>query len=158
MNSYRQIYYHLVFGTKNRENSIPEEHCTLLYKYIWGIIKKKGCNLYRINGMQEHIHIFTDLHPSICLADFIKDIKVSSSFWLKNHDNFPKWNGWANGSGSFTCSHKEKDSVISYIKGQKEHHKKVSFIEEYEGLLNEYGIPWIFRMILTPVPGILTPL
>ncbi len=142
MNSYRQIYYHLVFGTKNRVKSIPEQHCTLLYKYIWGIIKEKGCTLYRINGIQEHIHLFTDLHPSVCLADFVKDIKIASSIWLKNHDNFPKWNGWAKGSGSFTCSHKEKDRVITYIKNQKEHHKKVPFIDEYEELLREYGIPY----------------
>ncbi len=49
-----------------------------LYKYIWGILKKKNCHLYRINGVEDHIHIFTHLHPSISLANLIKDTKLAS--------------------------------------------------------------------------------
>jgi len=77
--SYRQIYYQIVFGTKHREATITERNCKELYKYIWGIIKNSKCNLYRINGTEDHIHIFSDLHPAIALADYVKDIKVASS-------------------------------------------------------------------------------
>ena len=58
MSSHRQIFYHIVFGTKHRELTIAEAYCEELYKYIFGVIKNNNCKLYRINGMEDHIHIF----------------------------------------------------------------------------------------------------
>ena len=142
MASYRQIYYHIVFGTKNHKQTLPDEHCEELYKYIWGIIKNKNCKLYRINGSKEHLHFISDLHPSISLADFVKDIKIASSIWLKQNGKFSKFEGWAEGYGAFTISHNDRDRVIEYIKNQKEHHKKVTFIDEYKSLLQEFGIEY----------------
>ena len=63
MGTYRQIFYQIVFSTKNRIPCIAKPHEDALYKYIWGIITKRKCNLYRINGMEDHIHIMSDLHP-----------------------------------------------------------------------------------------------
>ncbi len=60
MASYRQIYYHIVFGTLNHKPTISDEHCEELFKYIWGIVKNKNCKLYRINGSKEHLHLLTD--------------------------------------------------------------------------------------------------
>lgn len=105
--SYRQIFYHIVFATKHRKPVLTEAYCKELYAYIYGIIKAKGCHLYRINGMEDHLHIFTDLHPNICLADFIKDIKVASSLWMKTSGKFPHFEHWQKGYGAFTCSIKE---------------------------------------------------
>jgi len=140
MASYRQIFYHHVLGTKGRRPTIPESHCEELYKYIWGIVKNKGCILYRINGISDHIHLLTDLPPAICLADLIKDTKIASSKWMKANKDFPNWKGWADGYGSFTLSLREKDRVIDYIKRQKEHHQKESFLDEYKRMLTENGI------------------
>lgn len=89
MSSFKQVYYQIVFGTKYRKATIPEEHYEKLYKYIWDIIDEKKCHLYRINGVEDHIHIFSDLHPSIALADYIKDIKVASNDWMKESGLFP---------------------------------------------------------------------
>ena len=100
--SYTQIYYQIVFGTKNRKHTIAETHCKELYKYIYGLIQNKQCKLYRINGIEDHIHIFSDLHPSIALADYIKDIKIASSKWMKESGRFPDFIGWQDGYGAFT--------------------------------------------------------
>lgn len=140
MSSYRQIFYQIVFGTKHREPTIAEEHCEELYKYIWGIVKGNNCKLYRINGVEDHIHIFSDLHPSVSLADYIKDIKVASSLWMKEGGKFLQFRGWQVGYGAFTYSIREKDKIINYVKKQKEHHKKENFYDEYKRLLTENGI------------------
>jgi REP element-mobilizing transposase RayT len=79
MNSYRQILYHIVFCTYRRENTLPEEHHEELYRYIWGIIKKRNSVLYRMNGTENHIHILSDLHPGIALSDYIKEIKTATN-------------------------------------------------------------------------------
>ncbi|CAD7816429.1 hypothetical protein CHRY9390_03167 [Chryseobacterium aquaeductus] len=135
MSTFRQIYYHIVFSTKHRKPVLSIEHEDQLYKYIWGIVKNKNCKLYRINGMPDHIHLFTDLHPAVSLSSFVKDIKVSSNLWIKQSGLFPDFEEWQTGYGAFTYSEREKDMIMSYIKNQKEHHKNESFEVEYKNLL-----------------------
>lgn len=91
MASYRQILYHLTFHTKNSEKVFYNSGNEELYKYIWGVLKNKNCKLYRINGTEDHVHIACDLHPSIALANLIKDIKVSSSGWIKENKIYPRF-------------------------------------------------------------------
>ena len=140
MSAYRQILYHIVFRTKASEKTINQEHSINLNKYIWGVIKNKQCHLYRINSMEEHIHILSDLHPSVSLADFIKDIKVSSSKWIKESGLFPNFRGWGIKYCALTYSFKERNILINYVKNQQEHHKKESFQEEIKRLFKEEGI------------------
>lgn len=148
MSTYRQIYYQIVFATRHRQPTISEAHEQELYKYIWGIIDKHKCKLYRINSMPDHIHIFSDLHPTVALSDYVKDIKVASSLWMKQSGNFPLFDSWQDGYGAFTYSQKEKDRVIDYIKNQKEHHKKENYFDEYRRLLKEFDIEFDEKYLL----------
>ncbi|MBN2521729.1 MAG: IS200/IS605 family transposase [Bacteroidales bacterium] len=140
MSSYRQILYHIVFGTKGSKPTLSPKHIHELFAYISGIIKNKKCHLYRINGMQNHLHILCDLHPNIALADYMRDIKTSTSFWLKQHKGFMNFKGWADGYAALTYSFKEKDKIINYIKNQQSHHKKESFHDELRKILEEAGV------------------
>ena len=149
MSSYRQILYHIVFRTKNGKPAITNEHKKELYAYILGIIKNKGCVLYRINGVENHIHILSDLHPSISLADYLQVIKSNSSKWMRESGKFPFFRGWASGYGGFTVSMKDKDRVVNYIINQEQHHKQFSFEEEYRKLLSEYEIEFDERYFLS---------
>jgi putative transposase len=140
MSSYRQLIYHIVFRTKDSRPTIKQENAEQLYAYITGIIKNKNSHLYRINGVTNHLHICTDIHPSVALADFVKDIKVYSSLWMKSSNLFPDFYGWADGYAGFTCSYMDLLNVIDYIKKQKEHHETKSFEVEYKRLIAESGI------------------
>lgn len=148
MNSFRQILYHIVFGTYNRERTLPENHHEELYKYIWGIIKNRKCILYRINGTEDHIHFLSDLHPSIALSDYIKEIKTASNSWMKKSGNFPAFKSWGEGYCAITYNINDKDKIINYIKNQKDHHRKTSFTDELKQLLTENGIEWDERYLL----------
>ena len=142
MNSYRQILYHIVFCTHNRKNTLPLAFHDELYKYIWGVIQNRKGFLYKIGGTENHIHILSDLHPTVCLSDYIKDIKTSSNLWMKKSDNFPLFESWAERSCSLTYSIKEKEILINYIKNQKEHHREITFEDEFRQLLKSNGIEW----------------
>ena len=142
MSSYTQILYQIIFSTKNREKSLSETNRPELFNYIWGVIKNKKSHLYRINGVEDHIHILTHLHPTIALADFVKDIKVSSSLMIKEKKLFPKFTGWQIGYGAFTYSVDAKEKLIKYIINQPEHHKKETFIEEFKRILDEFNIKY----------------
>ena len=140
MSAYRNIIYHIVFRTKNSEKTINQAHSEDLYRYIWGVIKNKKCVLFRINGMEDHIHILSDLHPSIALADYIREIKVSSSKWIKESGLFPDFRGWGIKYCALTYSNKERDIIINYIKNQQEHHKEESFQDEITRIFKEHDI------------------
>ncbi len=132
--------YHIVIRTKDNRRTIDTNQSRHLFAYIGGIIKNKNCHLYRINGIEDHLHILTDIHPSIALADFIRDLKVSTSMWMKNCGFFPSFEGWSEKYGAFTCSYLDAGKIIEYIKNQQEHHKEVTFLDEYRRLLIESGI------------------
>jgi REP element-mobilizing transposase RayT len=138
--SYTRLLYHIVFRTKHGENAIPEQHEKELYAYIMGIISNKKSKLYRIGGVANHIHMLVDIHPTFAVSDFMKELKEYSSKWLKANPNFPKFEGWAVSFAAFTYNLNDKQTIIDYIKNQKEHHKTVSFEEEYRNFLIENGI------------------
>ena len=140
MSTYRQLLYHIVFSTKHRQPTIQQSSEKELYKYIWSLIKNKGCILYRINGMEDHIHILTEVLPSIALSNFVRDLKTSTSIWMKQSGNYPLFTGWSEGYCVLTYTYRDKDMVINYIKNQQEHHKRISFEDEYRSILTEHGI------------------
>lgn len=140
MATYTQILYHIIFSTKNRNPVLLKENKEKLFRYIWGVTKNKNCILYQINGADDHLHIATHLNPVVTLADLVKDIKVSSSLFIKNEGLFPGFNGWQEGYAAFTKSFSEKDILINYIKNQEEHHRKTTFREELISLLREENI------------------
>jgi putative transposase len=140
MSSYRQILYHVIIHAKDNKKTLKQTYVKELYAYILGVIKNKNCVLYRINGIEDHIHFLSDLHPTFALADYIKDIKVSSSLWLKQSGKFPDFNGWADGYAALTYAWRDKDMIVKYIMNQQEHHKKESFTVEYKRLLEDHGI------------------
>lgn len=140
MSSYRQLLYHIIFHTKAAEKTIGNLHCKELYNYIWGIIKNKNSKLYQINGIEDHIHLLADIHPTIPVSDFVRDVKSFSSAWIKQSGHFPLFKGWAEGYGLFSVSYRDKDMTIGYIKKQKEHHLSLPFQEEFRKLLLEQRI------------------
>jgi len=148
MSTHTQILYQIVFSTKNREKVLIKEHREKLFRYIWGILKNKKCVLYQINGIEDHIHIATHIHPTIAVSSLVKDIKIASSVWIKEQNIFPDFTGWQIGYGAFTYSFKEKNVLINYIKNQEQHHQTKSFREEYIELLNDRQIEFDEKYLL----------
>jgi len=148
MSTYTQIIYHLVFSTKKRRKTLTQSNQTELYKYIWGILTKKKCHLYRINGMEDHLHIALHLHPSIALSSLIKDIKLATSQHIKDYGLFKNFDGWQRGYGAFSYSFKDKDNLINYVKNQEENHKVITFREEFISLLNDHGVEFDEKYLL----------
>lgn len=145
--SYCNLLYHMVFSTKYRERLIIPEIRTRVFSYLGGGIKgEKGIPIL-INGMEDHIHILAVLHQDCSVSTVLRNIKANSSKWihrdLSGHENF----AWQSGYGAFTVSASQKDSVYRYIENQGEHHKTMTFQEEFIGLLKKHGIEYDERYI-----------
>ncbi|MDR9418388.1 IS200/IS605 family transposase [Gracilimonas sp.] len=147
MSTYTQLLYQLDFSTKERKPALTKPNRKELYKYLWGILKNKNCHLYRINGVENHLHIITHIHPTIGISSLIKDLKTSSSRYIKEKQLFSDFTNWQDGYGAFSYSIKAKDRLIEYVKNQEEHHKEVSFREEYIALLKEHEIEFNERYL-----------
>ena len=70
-----------------------------LFRYIWGILKNHKCHLYRIGGVEDHIHIITHIHPSIAVSMLVKDLKLASSDYIKKQKLFPDFKAWQTKAG-----------------------------------------------------------
>ena len=85
--------------------------------------------------------MLVQLPATVAVADFVRDLKTATNVYLKdNKDSFPKFGGWAKSYCALSYSTREKDMVVNYIKTQKEHHKRVSFHDEFLALLKESGV------------------
>ncbi|WP_026727382.1 IS200/IS605 family transposase [Flavobacterium denitrificans] len=139
-NTYSQLYIHIVFAVKGRENLISKNWKDEIYKYITGIVTNKGQKLIAINGMPDHIHILIGLKPDKSISDLVRDIKANSSKFI----NAKRWiNGkfeWQNGFGAFTYGHSQLTNIIKYIENQEEHHKTRTFKDEYIEFLKLFNI------------------
>ena len=140
MATYTQILYHIVYGTKNHEGALDLEHHDTLCRYLAGVLRNKKCVVYIVGGYTDHLHILTSLHPSLSLADVLKDLKLAASKWIKSKGTLPHFNGWQEGYGAFTCSWKDKDRIVKYIQNQREHHRIKPFREEFIEMLQRAGI------------------
>ena len=145
--TYTQILYHIVFSTKERATVLRENRREEFFRYVWGVHQGLNCHLYRINAMDDHVHILTGLHPSLSLADYIRELKTGTSRWISQECIFPGFNGWQDGYGAFTISVREKDAVIRYIKDQQAHHQHTDFLGEYRRMLSDARIKYDDRYI-----------
>jgi len=111
-----------------------------VFKYMAGIIKAKGQKPIIVKGVADHVHLFIGLKPSMALSDLIRDVKNNTS----NFINERKFNGgkfsWQEGFGSFSYSHSQIDDVYRYILNQEEHHRKITFKEEYLDFLHKFEV------------------
>lgn len=146
-NTYTQILYHIVFSTKERATVLREARREEFFRYVWGIHQQLNCHLYRINAMDDHVHILTSLHPSLALADYMRELKTGTSRWMSQEGIFPGFDGWQDGYGAFTVSAREQDAVIRYIKDQQMHHQHTDYLEEYRRMLSDAKIKYDERYL-----------
>jgi putative transposase len=139
-NTYSQIYIQLVFSPLGRTNMIPVKHKEELHKYAAGIIQNRRHKLLAINCMRDHIHIFIGYNPTQNLPDLLRDIKANTSKFINEMRWIPGKFQWQRGYGEFSYSHSQIDFIIKYINNQEEHHRKVTFREEYINMLEQFDI------------------
>ena len=139
-NTYTQIYIHIVFAVKGRQNLIRKEWKEELCKYITGIVRNEKQKLIAINGVPDHVHMLVGVKPDIALSDLVRDVKANSSrfvndkSWLKGKFN------WQEGFGAFSHSHSELGRIVQYIQEQEKHHSKRTFKDEYVEMLKDFDV------------------
>jgi putative transposase len=111
-----------------------------LYKYIDAIVRGEKGELLEVNGAEDHLHLLVRLHPSRAIADTLRLIKTNSSKWVnETYPRGPRF-AWQEGYAAFTVSQSQATRLLTYIRGQEEHHRKFDFRQELVALLRRNGI------------------
>ena len=140
--TYTSNLVHCVFSTKERASLIREPE--RLWQYFVGIARAKGMATLAVGGTGNHVHALIVLPPTIALAKAVQELKGNSSKWM---NEIGGGFGWQRGYGAFSISESGKDAVVAYIRGQKEHHRKWTFEQEYVSLLKKYKIEYDPRYV-----------
>jgi len=140
--TFSQIYIQYVFAVKGRQNLLHKPWREEVFKYISGIMKGKNQKPIIVNGVEDHVHCFVGLKPGMSISDLVRDIKNNSSNFI-NEQKFLKGKfSWQEGYGAFSYSHSQIENVYRYIENQEEHHRKISFKEEYFDFLEKFEIEY----------------
>ncbi len=144
--SLTKIWIHSIFSTKDWEKTISNKFAGKLYNHITEQLTCQfECRVKSINGIPDHVHILLLLNPVYSISDILKNVKGESSHWI-NQNNFLNIKfSWQTGYGAFSVSESDVDKVSKYIENQHEHHKKMTFMEEYELFMKKYGIKFANR-------------
>ena len=138
--SLSKIYIHAIFHVKNNRQLILPEHDVELYKYLGSTVKISNSIPIEINGTEDHVHVLCIMSKNISLAGLLEDIKSNSSRWIKKFGPHYKDFSWQGGYAGFSVDESRVESLRAYIRGQKVHHKKQSFKEEYVQFLKEQNV------------------
>jgi putative transposase len=145
--SLSSVIIHIIFSTKRRETWIDRDLRPRLHAYLATIGRDNGSDVYRVGGAMDHVHILATLPRTLAQANFLEEIKKHSSRWVKEIN--PRYGGfsWQRGYGAFSVGRDEINDLIQYVEGQEEHHRHVTFQEEYRDLLRKHGIEFDERYV-----------
>jgi len=145
--SLSSILIHLVFSTKNRELFIPPALAPELQPYIASILRALKSPSLAVDGTDDHVHILFSLGRTITVADVVEEFKTGSSKWIKTKGSEFNNFHWQKGYGAFSIGQSNVPELKPYIRSQKEHHRRVTFQDEYRKFLHRYGIEYDERYV-----------
>jgi putative transposase len=146
--SLAKILVHAVFSTKNRHPFLRDAALRQeLHHYLGGILKHLDCQPLIVGGVEDHVHLLAGLSRTITAAEMVKEVKRGSSLWVKERDAAMRGFGWQNGYGIFSIGYSQIEDARHYIAAQEQHHRKVSFQDEFRLLLKRYELAYDERYV-----------
>ena len=141
---YHNLYTHFVFTTLHRSPVIIETVRERIEKYITGIVNNHGSKMYAIYANPDHIHFLVSRTPKISEELLASTLAESSENFIRKNSLIDEIFQWQDSCSAFSVSKSDVDKVCKYILNQPQHHKKVSFAEEYDAMLKYYqtGLRW----------------
>lgn len=140
--SLARLHIHLIFSTKNRERVLQDTVRDALHRYMATVLQNLGCPPVLINSVADHVHILFELGRTVAVSDAVEQVKKVSSKWIKTQGAEFAGFAWQAGYGAFAVSESNVPAVREYIAGQKQHHHKKTFQEEYRAFLERHNVPF----------------
>lgn len=137
------VYLHVIFSTKNREPWLTDSTLSSeTHAYLGGVSKQLDCPPVIVGGVADHVHLLARFGRVITQSDWVKELKRVSSRWIKERDGRMAGFAWQAGYGVFSVSPSASEDVETYIRNQEEHHRKVTFQDEFRKFLQKHRVDW----------------
>jgi len=136
------VIVHVIFSTKERRPLLDAIARPKLHAYMSTVARNAGCEVYRIGGVADHVHLAIRLSRTIAIADLVETLKTSSSKWAKAQSPDLADFSWQRGYGCFSVGPTDLDALCAYIDNQEEHHRTRTFEEEFRVFLKKYGVAY----------------
>ena len=146
--SFGRLWTHLIFSTKNRFPFLTDKALRAqMHAYLAEVLRKHDCETLIVGGVEDHAHALFALARTLPIANVVKEVKRTSSGWIKEAN--PKISNfhWQGGYAAFSVSQSNLAEVIKYIENQEEHHKRITFQDEYRAFLKAYGVDYDDRYV-----------
>ncbi len=140
--SLSKVYLHLIFHIKTTSVRMCDGDLDHIHSYIGKSLNDMGCQSICVGGVDDHVHILFLMSRDIAISQVVENVKRHSSRWIKSLS--PQYAGfeWQGGYAVFSVSQSVVDGTLAYLKNQQEHHKRVSFADEYRHFLELYKIAY----------------
>jgi putative transposase len=135
---YNNLYTHFIFTTLHRLPLISEKHRERIEKYITGIVNNNDSQLYAIYANPEHVHFLVSRSPKLSEETLASIVAESSQLFINQNKLCNNQFAWQETASAFSVSKSDVDRVCKYILNQPEHHRKISFQEEYDEFIKFY--------------------
>jgi putative transposase len=144
--TFSNLLTHIIFSTKDRQPFLTAELRTDLLAYMGGIVRKPRGKVIASNACPDHVHCLVSLPPTLAVAEAMRVLKTNSSLWVHETRRQPAF-AWQTGYAAFSVSQSNAPSVVNYIRNQDQHHRKISFQEEFIAFLKRHAIAYDERYI-----------
>lgn len=145
--TFTSLLTHVVFSTSERRPFISDEIRPDLHAYLGGILRNLRAAPIAIGGTSDHVHLMVRLPSDLALADCLRVLKANSSRWIKERWPERRPFSWQGGYGAFSVSESSREAVIRYIQDQEQHHRRISFQDEFLALLKKHGVEFDERYV-----------
>lgn len=146
-NTFVQQRVHLVWSTKRREAILTARHREALWGFVGRCIRNRGGVVFVAGGTEDHVHIYSEYPKTLALSQFVNSVKSISSKWLREEYGELRGFHWQTGYAAFSVDKSRDEALQAYIRNQEEHHRVMSFQEEYLRLLRRFDIPFDPRYV-----------
>jgi len=142
------VYLHLVFSTKERRPFLRDEALRAeMHAWLGAASRELGCPALLVGGVDDHVHLLARHSRTISQAEWVKELKRTSSVWFKERAPTQGDFAWQSGYGVFSVNASNTDAVRDYVSRQAEHHRKLTFQDEFRALLRKHGETWNERFV-----------
>ena len=145
--SLSQVILHIVFSTKDRRPWLDPAVRPRMHAYLAAVCRDCNCQAYRVGGVADHVHLAARLARTVSQAELLEKIKKTSSAWIKTQGARYADFHWQGGYGDFSIDWSQLEELERYIDSQEQHHRVLTFQEEYRMLLKKYHVEFDERYV-----------
>jgi len=145
--TYTNLVFHITFSTSDRAPLLTDPISPDVHAYLGGILRELDAVPIAIGGTSDHVHLLIRLPANLALADCLRIVKTNSSRWVKERWPQHRKFAWQGGYGAFSVSESKRADVIRYIANQAQHHRRISFQDEFLALLKNHCVEFDERYL-----------